>query len=130
VSTNPLNGVRRPKVKNHQGKTAALGNAQARQLLKLPAGEGLQQLRDRALLSVLFQLGLRREEVSSLAVASIHQHRGVPHLRVSGKGGLVGRDHRGIPTDHRQLIPVVTDRNGLPGLIALETRRTRAHRAL
>jgi site-specific recombinase XerD len=89
VSTNPVDGVKRPKVESYEGKTPALGDVQARQLLKLPAGEGLQQLRDRALLSVLFHHGLRREEVCLLAVSSIHQRRGVPHLRVHGKGGKI-----------------------------------------
>ena len=93
VTTNPIDGVKRPKVESYEGKTLALGDAQTRALLKLPAGEGLQQLRDRALLSVLFQHGLRREEVCSLTVSSIHQRRGVPHLRVQGKGGKV----RNIP---------------------------------
>jgi integrase/recombinase XerD len=93
VTTNPVDGVKRPKVESYEGKTPALGDAQARALLKLPAGEGLQQLRDRALLSVLFQHGLRREEVCSLTVSSIHQRRGVSHLRVKGKGGKV----RNIP---------------------------------
>ena len=93
VATNPVDGVKRPKVESYEGKTPALGDAQARALLKLPTGESLQQLRDRALLSVLFQHGLRREEVCSLTVSSIHQRRGVPHLRVQGKGGKV----RNIP---------------------------------
>jgi integrase/recombinase XerD len=93
VTANPVDGVKRPKVESYEGKTPALGDAQARALLKLPAGEGLQQRRDRALLSVLFQHGLRREEVCSLTVSSIHQRRGVPHLRVQGKGGKV----RNIP---------------------------------
>jgi integrase len=33
--------------------------------------------------------GLRREEVCSLTVSSIHQHRGVPHPPVHGEGGKV-----------------------------------------
>ena len=91
VVTNPVDGVKRPKVESYEGKTPALGDAQARALLKLPAGEGLQQLRNRALLSVLFQHGPRREEVCSLTVSSIHQRRGVPHLRVQGREHLHGQ---------------------------------------
>jgi site-specific recombinase XerD len=89
VATNPVDCVKRPKVESYEGKTPALGDAQTRQLLKLPAGDGLQQRRDRALLSVLFHHGLRREEVSSLTVSSMHSCRGVPHLRIHGKGGKV-----------------------------------------
>jgi site-specific recombinase XerD len=51
----------------------------------------LQQLRNRALLPVLFQHGLRREEVCSLTVSSIHQRRGVPHLRVQGREHFHGQ---------------------------------------
>jgi integrase/recombinase XerD len=89
VATNPVDGVKRPKVETNEGKTPALGDAQTRYLLKLPVGNGLQQLRDRALLSILFHHGLRREEVSSLKVSSMQQRRGVPHLRVHGKGGKI-----------------------------------------
>ncbi|CAB3809768.1 hypothetical protein LMG28614_07121 [Paraburkholderia ultramafica] len=41
----------------------------------------------RALLSVLLYHGLRREELCLLTVRDIHARRGVPHLRVHGKGG-------------------------------------------
>jgi integrase/recombinase XerD len=87
VTHNPVKGVKRPKVESYEGKTPALGDAQARHLLKQPAGEDLKSLRDRALLSVMLYHGLRREEVSTLSVTDIHQRRGVPHLRVHGKGG-------------------------------------------
>jgi hypothetical protein len=35
-------------VKSYEGKTPALGNSQARHLLRLPAGDDLKSLRDRA----------------------------------------------------------------------------------
>ena len=89
VTHNPVKGVRRPKVESYEGKTPALGDAQARHLLKLPAGEDLKPKRDRALLSLLLYHGLRREELSRLTVQDIHPRRGVPHLRVHGKGSKV-----------------------------------------
>ena len=89
VTHNPVKGVRRPKVESYEGKTPALGDAQARHLLKLPAGEDLKPKRDRALLSLLLYHGLRREELSQLTVQDVHARRGVPHLRVHGKGGKV-----------------------------------------
>src|SRR6185437_12761369 len=89
VTHNPVKGVKRPKVESYEGKTPALGDAQARHLLKQPAGEDLKSLRDRALLSVMLYHGLRREEVSTLSVSDVHQRRGVPHLRVHGKGGKI-----------------------------------------
>ena len=87
VPTNPIKGVKRPKVESYEGKTPALGDSQARHLLRLPAGDDLKALRDRALLSLLLYHGLRREELSSLKIHDIHLRRGVPHLRVHGKGG-------------------------------------------
>jgi integrase/recombinase XerD len=93
VMHNPVKGVRRPKVESYEGKTPALGDAQVRHLLKLPVGEDLKAKRDRALLSLLLYHGLRRDELSRLAVQDVHARRGVPHLRVHGKGGKV----RNIP---------------------------------
>lgn len=87
VTHNPVKGVKRPKVESYEGKTPALGDAQARHLLKLPAGDVLKARRDRALLSLLLYHGLRREELSKLTRTDIHLRRGVPHLRVHGKGG-------------------------------------------
>ena len=37
-------------------------------------------------LAVLLYHGLRRDEVARLTVGSLHEHRGVPHFRVTGKG--------------------------------------------
>jgi integrase/recombinase XerD len=93
VGHNPVKGVRRPKVESYEGKTPALGDAQARRLLKLPVGDDLKSVRDRALLSVLLYHGLRREEVAALTLSDIHPRRGVPHLRIHGKGGKL----RNIP---------------------------------
>ncbi len=93
VTHNPVKGVRRPRVESYEGKTPALGDSQARHLLKLPAGESLKARRDRALLSLLLHHGLRREELSRLSVNDVHQRRGVPHLCVHGKGSKM----RNIP---------------------------------
>ncbi len=89
VSTNPVDGVKRPKVESYEGKTPALGDAQARNLLKVSVGADLKSLRDHALLSLLLYHGLRRQEVCLLTVQDMHQRRGVPHLRVHGKGGKI-----------------------------------------
>lgn len=86
VTHNPVKGVRRPKVESYEGKTPALGDSQVRHLLRLPAGDDLKARRDRALLSLLLYHGLRREELSRLTVHDVHLRRGVPHLRVHGKG--------------------------------------------
>ena len=89
VETNPVKGVKRPKVESSEGKTPALGDRQARALLDAPPSATLKGLRDRALLSVLLYHGLRREELCLLTVRDIHARRGVPHLRVHGKGSKI-----------------------------------------
>ena len=86
VSFNPVKGAKRPKVDSNEGKTPALGDHQARALLDAPGSASLKGKRDRALLSVLLYHGLRREELCLLKVRDIHARRGVPHLRIQGKG--------------------------------------------
>ena len=88
VTHSPVKGVKRPKVESYEGKTPTLGDAQARQLLDAPPGDTLKGQRDRTILSVLLHHALRREELTQLRVKDLNQaRRGVPHLRVHGKGG-------------------------------------------
>lgn len=88
VTHNPVRGVKRPKVQTNEGKTPALGDAQARALLDAPPADTLKGKRDRAILSVLLYHALRREELTKLLVKDFNQERrGVPHLAVQGKGG-------------------------------------------
>lgn len=86
VATNPVKGVKRPKVETYEGKTPAIGDHQARRLLDAPQPETLKGKRDRAILSVFLYHGLRREELCALKVKDICERRGVKHLRVHGKG--------------------------------------------
>jgi site-specific recombinase XerD len=93
VTHNPVKGVRRPKVETSEGKTPAIGDRQARDLLVAPgktttAGEEtIKEKRDRAILSTLLYHALRREELCKLTVKDFkHERRGVAHLKVSGKG--------------------------------------------
>jgi len=53
VTRNPVKGVKRPPVESWQGKTPALGDAQARALLGALEAETLKGKRDRAILSAL-----------------------------------------------------------------------------
>ena len=88
VTHNPVKGVARPKSESGEGKTPALGDHQARKLLDAPADESLRGKRDRAILSTLLFHALRREELCKLKVKDFrHTRKGVPHLKVSGKGG-------------------------------------------
>jgi site-specific recombinase XerD len=100
VTHNPVKGVKRPTVDSYEGKTPALGDAQARQLLDAPPADTLKGKRDRAILSVLLYHALRREELTKLLVKDFNQERrGVPHIRVQGKGGKL----RYIPTHPNSL---------------------------
>jgi integrase/recombinase XerD len=88
VTHNPAKGVERPKTESGEGKTPALGDHQARKLLAAPATETTKSKRDRAILSTLLFHALRREELCKLTVKDFrHARKGVPHLKVSGKGG-------------------------------------------
>jgi site-specific recombinase XerD len=103
VMHNPVKGVKRPKVESYEGKTPALGDHQAQALLMAPDGETVKGKRDRAMLSALLH-GLRREELCTLKVRDITQRRGVPHMRVHGKGGKT----RYLPL-HPGTAEVITD---------------------
>lgn len=88
VEHNPVKGVRRPPVDSYDGKTPALGDHQARKLLAAPDAVDLKGKRDRAILATLLYHALRRDELCRLKVRDARQERrGVPHLKVSGKGG-------------------------------------------
>jgi integrase/recombinase XerD len=88
VTHNPVKGVERPRTESGEGKTPALGDHQARELLTAPQEETIKSKRDRAILSTLLFHALRRQELCKLKVKDFHHARkGVPHLKVSGKGG-------------------------------------------
>ncbi len=71
----------------NEGKSAALGDDQAKAILEAPSSTTLKGLRDRAILSALLFHGLRRAELCSLSVGDLQSRRGVMHFRVQGKGG-------------------------------------------
>lgn len=88
VTHNPVKGVKRPAVESYEGKTPALGDHQARDLLEAPESASLKGKRDRAMLATLLYHALRRDELCRLKVKDFRQERrGVAHLKVSGKGG-------------------------------------------
>lgn len=89
VVSNPVKGVKRPKMGSAEGKTPAIGDHQARALFKASDAGTLRGQRDRAILSTLLYHGLRRAELCALTVGCVQQRRGVAHLRVHGKGGKI-----------------------------------------
>jgi site-specific recombinase XerD len=86
VTTNPVQGVKRPTVSRDQGVTAAFDAKQARALLEAPGDKTLLGLRDRAILSVLLQAGPRRAEVARMKVKDFHLNMGYDSLRYVRKG--------------------------------------------
>ena len=87
AARNPVGEVERPAINREEGSTLAFSKAQARKLLDLPAEDTTAGLRDRAILSVGLQVGLRRAEIAALTVGDLHQNRGYDSLRVMRKGG-------------------------------------------
>jgi integrase/recombinase XerD len=88
ITHNPVKGVERPKTESGEGKTPALRDHQARKLLDAPQADSIRSKRDRAILSTLLFHALRRGELCKLKVKDFrHTRKGVPHLKVSGKGG-------------------------------------------
>lgn len=89
VNGNPVDGVKRPKVDNQEGKTPALGDHQALALLAASDTSTLQDPRVRAMLATLLYHGLRRTELCALRLADLQDRRGVRHLQVHGKGSKI-----------------------------------------
>jgi len=87
ASRNPVVDVVRPNINREEGSTLAFSKAQARRLLDAPAEDTVAGLRDRAILSVGLQVGLRRAEIAALKVGDLHQNRGFDALRLTRKGG-------------------------------------------
>jgi integrase/recombinase XerD len=85
VTHNPVKGVKRPNEGSYEGKTPALSDAQARNLLAAPDVETLKGKRDKAMLAVLLFHAMRREEVAKLNVKDVQMRQGVLHFKVKGK---------------------------------------------
>lgn len=86
VERNPVADVERPNINRDEGSTLAFSKAQARKILDAPREDTIEGLRDRAIVSVGLQVGLRRAEIAALTVGDLHQNRGFDALRVVRKG--------------------------------------------
>jgi integrase/recombinase XerD len=87
MTKNPVTEIQRPAINREEGTTLAFAKQDARKMLDLPDPETLEGQRDRAILSVGLQVGLRRAEIAALKVGDLHQNRGYDSLRVTRKGG-------------------------------------------
>ena len=91
---NPVGEVERPAINREEGTTLAFSKLQARKLLDTPADDTIEGLRDRAILSVGLQVGLRRAEIAALTVGDLHQNRGCPASTI-----LSPQRQSEVPTD-------------------------------
>jgi integrase/recombinase XerC len=80
----------------------------------VPAGGSAKQLRDRALLELLYGAGLRVAELAALDVRDLDLHRG--DVRVSGKGGK--QRVVPLPAAARAALAAWVDSRRAPGLLA------------
>ena len=87
AARNPVADVLRPSINRDEGSTLAFSKVQARKLLDAPPADTLAGLRDRAILSVGLQVGLRRAEIAALTVGDLHENRGFDALRLTRKAG-------------------------------------------
>jgi site-specific recombinase XerD len=75
VEKNPVTEVERPAINREEGTTLAFSKDQARLLLDTQADNTIDGLRDRAILAVGLQIGLRRAEIAALKVGDLHRNR-------------------------------------------------------
>lgn len=87
VPTNPVNGIKRPKVDQTRVKSPLLTKQQVRRLLDAPDPNTLKGARDLAILSVLAYAGCRISEVCSLRIKDYYEDGGYKMLSFRIKGG-------------------------------------------
>ena len=89
VTGNPTQGVKRPKEGSNEGKTPALGDDESKAFLNIPPEDTLKGVRDRAILATFLYHGLRYDELARLSPKDMQARRGVPHLKILGKGSKI-----------------------------------------
>ena len=114
AARNPVGEIERPAIKRDEGATLAFSKAQARKMLDAPPEDTIAGLRDRTILSVGLQVGLRRPEIAALGVGDLHQNRGFDSLRVMRKGGR--RDAHAINPQTASRIRAYLDASGHSGV--------------
>jgi integrase/recombinase XerD len=110
VEFNPVAEVERPAINRREGSTLAFAKVDAAKLLNTPAEDTIEGLRDRAILSVGLQVGLRRAEIAALSVEDLHQNRCFDSLRIVRKGGR--RDALAVHPNVAQRIRAYLDAAG------------------
>lgn len=91
VARNPVEGVKRPTVRQDEVKTQTLTPPEVRRLLEAPDPSTFRGLRDRAVLHLLCYTGCRISEVCSLQVRDWFEDGGYSVLDFRVKGGKRNR---------------------------------------
>ncbi|GAB3978800.1 tyrosine-type recombinase/integrase [Plantactinospora veratri] len=92
VPANPVSGADRPRVDRDHSATVGLSSDEVDALLAAAeADAGPNALRNRVVLALLADLGLRVGELVSLDLADLGQERGHRSVRFVGKGGRARR---------------------------------------
>ncbi|WEN15578.1 site-specific tyrosine recombinase XerC [Rhodanobacter sp. AS-Z3] len=112
VTSNPVADLELPKRTDDLREPLTL--AEVATVLALPNLATPEGLRDRVVLEVLYATGLRRAEVTHLAVSDLDRERGTLHVRL-GKG----RKDRFVPVGERALAWIAKyEREARPVLLA------------
>ncbi|MBI4612722.1 MAG: tyrosine-type recombinase/integrase [Planctomycetes bacterium] len=85
--SNPALHVEGPAVEAARARAPWVEAPDARRILEVPDTSTVRGLRDRAILGLLFRLGLRRGEVAGLTRGQVRQEADGLRLVVHGKGG-------------------------------------------
>jgi integrase/recombinase XerD len=88
VSFNPLDQVKLPKVQTEQ-ETIAFDDAEAIRMIAAPDTSNHRGRTHRLSMVLLFNLGLRRNELVNLKLQDVYEERGHIVLRIHGKGGKI-----------------------------------------
>jgi len=91
LNHNPAVGIRRMKNDRDRVKSICLTPQEGGILMESPEGDGLQALRDRAILYVLFFTGCRESEICKLQVRDFFSEQGYFILDFKVKGGKRNR---------------------------------------
>ena len=82
----PLRGIERPPISRREAPTPAFSKAHARRLLDAPNPNTIAGLRNRAIVWVELQTGLRRAEIAKLTVGDLNGNHRFDVLRVVRNG--------------------------------------------
>lgn len=85
IRTNPMARIRPPKVEDRM--PGDIDDAAFERIIATTAGKGFEQRRDKAILLLLADTGLRRAECASLKLSNIDLDADPPSVQVVGKGG-------------------------------------------